>query len=59
MLKIGLLRQMAGLKQKDIASALGVTQGLISMWESGRATPPTKFLPELAKVLNCEVSDLF
>ena len=31
------LRQKNGVKQKDIASMLGVTAGAVSQWENGEA----------------------
>ena len=45
--------------QLDLATKLGVDPSTIAKWETGKASPRTDKLPELAKVLKCEVSDLF
>lgn len=34
-----LLRERAGLTQKELAEALGVSRPAVSRWESGRRTP--------------------
>lgn len=52
-------RRKNGLSQSDLANMLGVTQGTISQWEIGATFPTSSKLPEIAKVLNCEISDLF
>ena len=54
------LRRKAGLTQIDLARQLGYrTQSVVSAWESGERTPPTRILPKLAKVLGCSIDDLF
>lgn len=51
-------RRKAGLTAKDVALALGVTFQNVYNWESGSYLPPTKRLPELAKLYGCTVDDL-
>ena len=51
-------RRKAGLTAKDVALALGVTFQNVYNWENGSYLPPTKRLPELAKLYGCTVDDL-
>ena len=53
------LRMKAGLKQQDLADALHVDRSTIAKWETGAAFPTGKKLPQVAKVLQCEIGDLF
>ena len=48
--RLAVLRTMNGLTQKDVANAIGVTQGAISAWEQGRKKPTIDKLPLLAKL---------
>lgn len=52
-------REEKELSQTQIAKEIGVTQGAIALWESGKAMPKADKLPKLAKVLECRVEDLF
>ncbi len=47
-----------GLKQGDVAVALGVTQGAVSQWESGVSNPSIDLLVKLARLFGCTVDDL-
>jgi transcriptional regulator with XRE-family HTH domain len=51
------LRAQLGLKQKDLAGALNVSQQTIARWEGGGAIP-SKYLKDLSIILGCRVSDL-
>ncbi len=53
------LREKVNITQKDLALSLGVDTSTVTKWETGAAMPRADKLPELAKVLGCEVSDLF
>lgn len=53
------LREKRGLSQSAIAEKIGVSQATISMWETGEAMPRVDKLPEIAKILNCDINDLF
>lgn len=52
------LREKKELSQEKLAEMLGVTQGAVSQWESGLASPATDKLPALAKIFNCTVDEL-
>lgn len=53
------LRQEYKITQSEFAKHLGVAQNTVSMWENNNRTPRADKLPEIAKVLKCEISDLF
>lgn len=44
------LRAKAGLTQEEVAKALDVTQGAISIWERGDGKPKLSKIPILAKL---------
>lgn len=45
------MREKAGLTQMQVAEALGYSSAqFISNWEAGKARPPLKTLPRLAKM---------
>lgn len=52
-------RQKLKLSQADVAEKLQVSQVAVSMWETGEAMPRADKLPELAKILQCDIADLF
>ena len=54
-----ILREKAHISQSKFAAILGVTQASVSMWEAGVAMPRTDKLPEIAKILGCEIGELF
>ena len=45
--------------QSELAQLLGVSQANISQWETGEAMPRADKLPELAKILECSIDDLY
>ena len=47
-----------GLTQGQLAEAIGNRQVDISRWERGIGNPGSKYLPRLAKALNCSMEDL-
>lgn len=51
-------RKRAGLTAKDVALAMGVTFQNVYNWENGSYLPPTKRLPEMAKLYGCTVDEL-
>ena len=59
MIKIRELRQKQGITQEELSKLLDVGQSTVAMWENGTNMPRSDKLPELAKVLGCEISDLF
>lgn len=58
-LNIKHLRQQRNLTQKELASAMGITQGGIANWEAEVSLPGTRQLPQLAKVLGVPIGELF
>jgi len=56
--RIKMLREGIGLKQDYLATRLNVKQSAVSMWETGRTTPPRATLNKLAELFDCELSSL-
>lgn len=52
-------RLALGITQAQLAQRMKIGQSAVAMWESGENTPRTDKLPELAKIFNCDISDLF
>jgi DNA-binding transcriptional regulator YiaG len=46
-----LLRERAGLKQQDVAAALGVTREAVALWERGARNPRDRYLPRYLEIL--------
>jgi transcriptional regulator with XRE-family HTH domain len=55
---VGALRRRAGLRQQDIAAALGMTQGAIGKIERGEVRLYATMAQRLAPVLKCHVWEL-
>lgn len=53
------LRKKAGLKQHELAKAIGVTQAKICGYELGNMSPGVHRLPAIAAALGVEINDLF
>lgn len=51
-------RERSGMTQRDLATALGVDQSTVSLWEIGKTRPRAKLLPELARILRCSIDEL-
>lgn len=51
-------RKRAGLTQMEVAKRLGVTDSAVNQWETGKTTPNTKRLSELARLYNCTIDEL-
>lgn len=59
-LKIKLRRVELGIKQKDLASKLGISQQYLGSLEAGRCTNPSKkLMKKLAEALETDVQTLF
>lgn len=50
-------RQAAGLRRKDLAARLGVTEETIRLWERGRVQPSADRLARLIALLSIETTD--
>lgn len=59
MMGIEKIRRQRGITQTELARRLKVSQANISQWENGEAMPRADKLPEIAKVLNCSIEDLY
>lgn len=55
---IVLLRKEKGMTQKDLADKLGVTDKVVSRWETGKNYPDIETLKKLAEVLDVSVNEL-
>lgn len=58
-MRIKELRKQAGLTQASLAEAMGVTQTIASDWEREVYLPRTRQLPDLARLFDCSINDLF
>ena len=58
-MKIKHYREGKGMKQEELALELAVDRSTITKWETGEAMPRADKLPELARILGCDVSELF
>lgn len=56
--KIRAHRDELGLTQAELADKLGLTYSSVSQWESGRATPRTPILRQLADLFGTTVAEL-
>lgn len=56
---IGRLRRSANLTQHDVAFALSISRAAVAQWETGRTDPPARRLPDIARLLNCNINQLF
>ena len=52
------LRQLTGMRQKDVAEKLGTTQQTVARWEKGQVGIPTDQLVALASLFSCRVDDI-
>ena len=57
--RLAQLRKAAGFTQVELAAELGVSQRIVSYYESPGATPPAHLLPPLAQVLDVSIDDLY
>lgn len=53
-----LLRQEKGIGQVELAKKLGVSKGIISLWENGLREPSMSSLVEIAKFFNVSIDFL-
>lgn len=52
-------RNLKNITQSELASILGITDRAISKWENGICMPDVGTIPELCKILDITVNDLF
>lgn len=58
MLKMKALRLVAGLTQKDVCEAIGVSKPTLIKWETGAAIPSDDDLQRMADFYRCKPKDL-
>ena len=58
-MRIKELREKVGFSQQELANRMDVLQSTVCNWENEVALPRSRQLPELARVLNCTINDLF
>ena len=51
-------REVAGLRQEDVAVKLNIDRSAVAKWETGAAMQRADKLTELAKVLGCTIDEL-
>ncbi|MBE6708144.1 MAG: helix-turn-helix transcriptional regulator [Ruminococcaceae bacterium] len=52
-------RRRHGINQRKFGEMLGVTSQAVSKWERDVCCPDISLLPELAKILEVKIQDLF
>ena len=52
-------RKEAKLTQSELAEKLNITDRELSKWENGKSMPDSGIIPELCKILNITITDLF
>lgn len=58
-MRIKELREGQNLTQKALADKIAQLQSTVANWETELALPRARQLPDLARALNCSISDLF
>ena len=56
--QIRLFREKAGLPQRELATAIGVSQAAVAQWETGAAQPTLDNLRKAAEILGCTPGEL-
>lgn len=52
-------RESLHITQQALAESVCVDRSTVAKWETGEAMPRVDKLPEIAKILNCDINDLF
>lgn len=58
MINLKNIREQKGITQAQLAEMIGVTQGAVSAWETGRWEPTLATIRKASNVLNCTVDEL-
>jgi len=58
-IRLKLIRELNGLKQKEIAGLLGIDPSLVSRWEKGDRNINTEHKRRLSEILNADKEALF
>ena len=54
-----IMREKRGMTRKAMADAIGAEISIYRQWEQMRFFPNSRWLPVIAEVLECRISDLF
>ena len=57
--RIGKLRKSNNLTQMELADFMGVSYQAVSCWERGVTMPDIAKLPDLSRIFNVKIDDLF
>ena len=57
--RIRFYREKKGIEQKELAKQLGITGNSISNWETGRSRPDINLIPDICRILDISLNDLF
>ena len=57
--QLSLLRRESGMTQEELSGQLHVSPQAVSKWENGHSLPETALLPEIARLLNVAIDELF
>lgn len=52
------VREARGISQKQLADLVGVQQGAVAQWETGKTAPRFERIISIANALECTVDDL-
>lgn len=52
-------REKIGINQQLFAHKIGVKQATVSRWESGKIAPKFEKIPQIARILDCTIDDIF
>ena len=52
------LRKRNNISQEELANTLGITQGAVSAYETGRWEPSITTIKKMASILDCTVDEL-
>ncbi len=52
-------RSIRGIRQKDLASALGISGKVLSSWETGRTRPDISMAPQICHALGISLAELY
>lgn len=58
-MRIKSIRKKRCMTQDELAKKINVKQATVAMWETNKSFPTADKLPEIAKVLDCTIDDLF
>ena len=51
--------ERAGISQQQLADRVGVSEGTVSYWCSGKKGPSADKLPSIASALGCDINSLY